>query len=109
MEVIFLCENDNKENFPPIFSSILTNPSPSIPQSSIKSAKRRFRKPLRDITNLFNSQNSTVSASLFTQLQQPKSFDKDSASGFNSRKRKAVEEIDSSDIAASKLLRKHFR
>ncbi|KAM7503359.1 hypothetical protein LguiB_002263 [Lonicera macranthoides] len=108
MEVNSLCENGNdKENNPPFFSSFRTNPVPSIPQSSIKIVKRRFRKPLRDITNLFNS---PISASLFTQLQLPNCSDSDLASGFNYRKRKAVEEIiDSTDKAVTKSLRKLFR
>ncbi|KAJ9686194.1 hypothetical protein PVL29_015204 [Vitis rotundifolia] len=57
-----LCESRNKENIPP-FSSKQTHPFLGITPSSTKTFRRRFRKPLADITNLLNSSPQSASAS----------------------------------------------
>ncbi|KAL6330011.1 hypothetical protein AAG906_039926 [Vitis piasezkii] len=62
METMALCESRNKENIPP-FSSKQTHPVLGITPSSTKTFRRRFRKPLADITNLFNSSPQSASAS----------------------------------------------
>ncbi|CAL5342702.1 unnamed protein product [Camellia sinensis] len=59
MEGASLCEN--KETIPP-FSDNITNPVPSIGQSSTYNAQKRFRKPLKDITHLFNPGLQSTSA-----------------------------------------------
>ncbi|KAH7861956.1 hypothetical protein Vadar_033014 [Vaccinium darrowii] len=72
---------------------------------STKNAKRRLRKPLRDITHLFNSQTQSDSArDTDFQLLSPVP-----ELALNLRKRKAIDEIDSAHQLKSKSLRIHFR
>ncbi|KAL5839413.1 hypothetical protein ACOSQ4_012021 [Xanthoceras sorbifolium] len=56
MAFLSLCENDNKENIPPLSSKQTTLVSAKSPSSTtINKKRRRVRYPLQDITNLFNS------------------------------------------------------
>ncbi|RVX09292.1 hypothetical protein CK203_015453 [Vitis vinifera] len=92
METMALCESRNKENIPP-FSSKQTHPVLGITPSSTKTFRRRFRKPLADITNLFNSSPQSASASAsHSGSHLPPSV---SVCALNSRKRKAVGDTDS--------------
>ena len=90
-----LCECKNKENIPP-FSSGQTTPF------STKTIRRRFRKPLADITNLHNSSPQSASHS---DSQLPQSV---SVSAPNSRKRKAVDDTDSMQCTLFKTLRRNL-
>ncbi|KAL5772285.1 hypothetical protein ACOSQ2_012209 [Xanthoceras sorbifolium] len=65
MAVLSLCENDNKENIPPLSSKQTTLVSAKSPSSSttITNKRRRVRYPLQDITNLFNSRVDSSSVS----------------------------------------------
>lgn len=95
-----VCGNEKKENTIPISSS---------QQCSTKKAvavKRKFvRKPLRDITNLYNSQYPSA---IFSQLCLSRSV---SASTLvNCRKRKSVDEVDDMHKKTISIsLRLHFR
>ncbi|GFS34759.1 hypothetical protein Acr_00g0035810 [Actinidia rufa] len=82
-----------------------TDPDQSSVESCTKNAKRRLRRPLRDITHLFNSPIQSASAPI-TQLHL--SFPVPALAS-NLRKRKATDEIDSTQLANSKSLRKNFR
>ncbi|KAF5948258.1 hypothetical protein HYC85_014215 [Camellia sinensis] len=106
MEGASLCEN--KETIPP-FSDNITNPVPSIGQSSTYNAQKRFRKPLKDITHLFNPGLQSTSAlyTVFSELPFPAV--RAAAPPFNLRKRKAIDDIDLVQQANSKSLRKNFR
>ncbi|KAL6321859.1 hypothetical protein AAG906_035560 [Vitis piasezkii] len=85
METMALCEGKNKENIPP-FSSKQTHPVLGITPSATKTIRRKFRKPLADITNLFNS------------VCAP-----------SSRKRKAAGDTDPMQSTLFKALRRDFR
>ncbi|RVW46769.1 hypothetical protein CK203_084500 [Vitis vinifera] len=104
METMALCERGNKENIPP-FSSKQTHPVLGITPSSTKTFRRRFRKPLADITNLFNSSPQSASAS-HSGSHLPPSV---SVCAPNSRKRKAVGDTDSMQCTLFKTLRRDFR
>ncbi|KAJ9686195.1 hypothetical protein PVL29_015205 [Vitis rotundifolia] len=99
-----LCECKNKENIPP-FSSGQTDPVLGTTPFSTKTIRRRFRKPLADITNLYNSSPQSASAS-HCDSQLPHSV---SVSAPNSRKRKAVDDTDSMQCTLFKTLRRNFR
>ncbi|GAV75989.1 hypothetical protein CFOL_v3_19465, partial [Cephalotus follicularis] len=102
MEAITLSDNYNKENIPP-FSPKQANPVPVNAPSfkKIPTCKRRFRKPLADITNLFN--NSVSSSSTQESISLLLSSPPVSVCAPNARKRKAV------GSSSSKSLRMGFR
>ncbi|KAK1401087.1 hypothetical protein POM88_000692 [Heracleum sosnowskyi] len=111
MEGVSVCKlNDNKENIPPstLFLSIQCNNVPDLVScSSFKSVskkKRKLRKPLRDITHLFNNQISAPIAHFQNLDATP--VVQISASAVNFRKRKAD---DSRHDTVSKSLRMNFR
>ncbi|KAK1401095.1 hypothetical protein POM88_000700 [Heracleum sosnowskyi] len=111
MEGVSVCKlNDNKENIPPstLFLSIQCNNVPDLVScSSFKSVskkKRKLRKPLRDITHLFNNQISGPIAHFQNLDATP--VVQISASAVNIRKRKAD---DSRHETVSKSLRMNFR
>ncbi|KAF7141955.1 hypothetical protein RHSIM_Rhsim06G0133600 [Rhododendron simsii] len=106
MEVTFSsCQHNNKENIPP-FAQNQIHPAPPVVQTcSAKNAKRRLRRPLRDITHLFDSQIQSDSARE-TGFQLPSPV---SAPALNFRKRKAIDDIDSMHQMNSKSLRMNFR
>lgn len=109
------CDHNNKENIPPFFSAIAnksTNPVPQTGSYSKKKCKKlrsRRRKPLADITNLhlwqyqFNSASSLVPITPATPT----------SSASNPRKRKAIQEVNSTTIQVTsskyKSLRMGFR
>ncbi|GAA0145358.1 hypothetical protein LIER_42855 [Lithospermum erythrorhizon] len=92
-------EHDNKENIPPFSTMKMMQKQIKGQSSATCILKRRFRRPLRDITHLFNHQNS---AALIE-------FQSNFSSGINMKKRKAAEEVDSIHKSCSKILRKEFR
>lgn len=108
MEGIAFCNRNNKENIPP-FSTKRTNPVPANALSSKKTNKRRLRKPLADITNLFydSVQPSSVPESVYLLLSSSAS----SVSVSNPRKRRAILKTGSVQVATSnsKSLRMGFR
>ncbi|KAG6661595.1 hypothetical protein I3843_03G178900 [Carya illinoinensis] len=102
---IALCAHKNTENTPPLIPSKHTSPVPVNSQSLKKSSKRRTRRPLADITHLFN-----YSAPLSVNQERdtlPPSIPSVCAS--NSRKRKAMEEVNPVQLASSRSLRLGFR
>ncbi|KAM3697538.1 hypothetical protein ACB098_06G120700 [Castanea mollissima] len=107
MEAVALCDHNNKENIPPTKH---TNPVPVNVQSFKKSTKRRIlRKPLADITNLFNNSAQLRADQESSNSLVPTMFA--SACAPNSRKRKAIEleEIDPIQVTSSLSLRMGFR
>lgn len=61
MAVLFLSQDDNKENIPPFFpkqATLITKFKSPLPTSN----KRRVRRPLEDITALFNPEIYSTSA-----------------------------------------------
>jgi hypothetical protein len=61
MAVLFLSQDDNKENIPPFFpkqATLITKSKSPLPTSN----KRRVRRPLEDITTLFNREIYSTSA-----------------------------------------------
>ncbi|TXG47528.1 hypothetical protein EZV62_026822 [Acer yangbiense] len=68
MAVLSLSENDNKENIPPFTSKQSAKCLPA-PSSSTTYKRRRVRRPLQDITNLFNSQVDSSPATSLVSLQ----------------------------------------
>ena len=108
MEGIAFCNRNNKENIPS-FSTKRTSPVPANALSSKKTNKRRLRKPLADITNLFydSVQPSSVPESVYLLLSSSAS----SVSVSNPRKRRAILKTGSVQVATSnsKSLRMGFR
>jgi hypothetical protein len=103
MESIALCDHNNKENIPPPNN---TNPVPVNVQSFKKRNKRRMlRRPFADITHLFN--NSAQIRADQESISLLPTFASVCVS--NSRKRKAVEEVDPVQVTNSKSLRLGFR
>ncbi|KAJ9678973.1 hypothetical protein PVL29_021018 [Vitis rotundifolia] len=106
METMALCEGKNKENIPP-FSSKQTHPVLGITPSSTKTIRRKFRKPLADITNPFNPSPQSASASASHDGSQlPPSV---AVCAPSSRKRKAAGDTDSMQSTLFKALRRDFR
>ncbi|KAH7850498.1 hypothetical protein Vadar_033953 [Vaccinium darrowii] len=105
MEVTSSWQHNNKENITP-FAEFQIDPVPPMVQTcSRKNANRRLRRPLRDITHLFNSQiqsDSARGADFQPLCPVP-------APALNLRKRKAIDEIDSVHQMKSKSLRMNFR
>lgn len=99
--------NENKENIPPLALFLATQSSTNpdfVFCSSVKfmlKKKRKLRKPLRDITHLFNNQ---VLAPITHFQNLP--AEQISASAFNLRKRKANDSIQKT---VSKSLRMNYR
>nr|GMD35048.1 hypothetical protein DM860_014699 [Ipomoea batatas] len=96
-----IVEHDNKENIPPLSAENFI-PKPS---KTKLSKKRILRRPLRDITHLFNTpiqSNSPVSSPLLPP-----------AASSNTRKRKLAETSENDceflPQSSSKVLRMHFR
>lgn len=106
MEVTSYCQHNNKENIPPFAQNQIYPAPPVVQTCSPKNAKRRLmRRPLRDITHLFNSQTKSDSArDTGFQLHSPVP-----APALYLRKRKAVYDIDSVNQMNSKSLRMNFR
>ena len=104
METMALCEGKNKENIPP-FSSKQTHPVLGITPSATKTIRRKFRKPLADITNLFNCSPQSASAS-HDGPQLPPSV---AVCAPSSRKRKAAGDTDPMQSTLFKALRRDFR
>lgn len=110
------CDDNNKENIPPFFSAIANKSTSPVPQTGSYSKKKckklrsRRRKPLADITNLhllWQCQFNTATSLLPISPATPTS------SASNPRKRKAIQEVDSTTIqvtsSKSKSLRMGFR
>ncbi|KAK4577736.1 hypothetical protein RGQ29_028022 [Quercus rubra] len=109
MEAVALCDHNNKENIPP---SKHTNPVTVNVQSFKKSTKRRIlRKPLADITNLFNNSAQLRADQESSNSLVPTCTTFASACASRSRKRKAIEleEIDPIQVTSSMSLRMGFR
>lgn len=101
MEAIAFSDH-NKENIPPFSTKKQTDPVSATAPSSKKTNKRRPRKPLADITNLFYD---SVQQSGFLLLSPSASL-----SASNPRKRKlATRNIGSTQVTSSKSLRMGFR
>ncbi|KAG5545159.1 hypothetical protein RHGRI_017586 [Rhododendron griersonianum] len=99
------CQHNNKENIPPFAQNQIHSAPPVVQTCSAKNAKRRLRRPLRDITHLFNSQiQSNLAQDTGFQLPSPVP-----APALNFRKRKAIDDIDSMHQMNSKSLRMNFR
>ncbi|GAA0157250.1 hypothetical protein LIER_14557 [Lithospermum erythrorhizon] len=92
-------EHDNKENIPPFSSKNMKQEQVKGQSSAACIVKRKFRRPLRDITHLFNQPN----------LQNPAAFTDIQLNLTSLRKRKAADEVDSMHKSCSKILRKEFR
>ena len=106
---ISCCEHDNKENIPP---SSVVEPNPVLQESKLSSigikVKRRFRRPLRDITNLFIVGQSAQSGS--AAFSDCGLHSLSSSAALICRKRKAADDdIDLKQNTCSKILRKEFR
>ncbi|KAK3207009.1 hypothetical protein Dsin_021055 [Dipteronia sinensis] len=67
MAVLSLSENDKKENLP--FTSKQSAKCPPAPSSSTTNKRRGVRRPLQDITNLFNSQVDSSPSTSLVSLQ----------------------------------------
>ncbi|KAI3499116.1 hypothetical protein L1887_34909 [Cichorium endivia] len=67
-EIISLCQNhDNKENIPPFFSiSTTTDSKLSAKMTLKKKNKKKYRKPLNDITNLIIDSSVQSPATTFS-------------------------------------------
>ncbi|KAL5732196.1 hypothetical protein ACHQM5_004843 [Ranunculus cassubicifolius] len=107
MELKHLCESINKENIPP-FCFTQTTPTPSIITKNKRLRKpKRTRKPLQDITNLFNQpiqSNLPVSEEILLVVSN------NLVSSSNSRKRRAIGDDDNDvDLFKRSQLRKNFR
>ncbi|MCD7459238.1 hypothetical protein HAX54_040367 [Datura stramonium] len=103
MEVldISLCENgSNKENIPPFCSAEKVTPDYLKVKFCTKKLKRNFRRPLRDITYLFDLpvQPGTIA---FRRFQRPVSV--------CGKRKSADENVDSLQKHKSKILRRDFR
>jgi hypothetical protein len=101
MEAVAFCDR-NKENIPPFSTKKQNDPVSANAPSSKKTNKRRLRKPLADITNLFHDSVQPCSGqeTVFLLL---------SPAASNPRKRKATKNIGSTQLASSKSLRMGFR
>ncbi|CAK9133279.1 unnamed protein product [Ilex paraguariensis] len=105
MEAVSLCKHDNKENMNILpFTAKQIDPVPSNLQSSSNNVKKRFRRPLRDITHLFKPPFPSTSAP-FTDFQLSSAV---SGRTLDCRKRKAANDNDSMQESRSKLLRMGF-
>ncbi|KAK4342298.1 hypothetical protein RND71_038114 [Anisodus tanguticus] len=108
MEVLAITEfpsDCNKENIPPSYSEKFPPHSLKLKFCS-RNVKRKFRRPLRDITHLFNSPVKLNSA-VFTRLQGSVYL---SSQAIVRGKRRVVDEnIDSLQKHSSKILRRDFR
>ncbi|OIT21318.1 hypothetical protein A4A49_34624 [Nicotiana attenuata] len=106
LDIISLCETDsNKENIPPCSAEKVSSDCSKL-KSCKRNVKRSFRRPLTDITHLFNSpvQPSSIA---FRRFQRSVSI---SNKVIVCGKRKAADEnIDSVQKYNSKILRRDFR
>ncbi|KAM3301908.1 hypothetical protein P3S67_016410 [Capsicum chacoense] len=111
MEVLAITEllhECKTENIPPSSVEKVMNPNCLEVKCCTRNMKRKFRRPLRDITNFFNSSVELSAPSVaFTRFQR---FDSLSYQGIVNRKRKSADEnVDSVQKHCSKMLRRDFR
>lgn len=104
-ELLHVC---NKENIPPSSVEKVMNPNCLEVKCCTRNRKRKFRRPLRDITKFLNLPvQFTASSVAFTIFQI---FDSLSYQGIVNRKRKSADEnVDSVQKHCSKMLRRDFR
>ncbi|CAO2837094.1 unnamed protein product [Amaranthus hypochondriacus] len=97
-------KQDNKENIAPFSSSKqFTNPVLQFHSKSFKCRKISSRKPLQDITHLFDS-------SLLLEVSRSEALiTYTSVSELNLRRRKSAIDVHSKNKAISKSIRMNFR